>query len=35
MRKVYIKNDPYKMKSIVKVDGKEVQKNKHCDSNLK
>lgn len=35
MRKVYIKYDPYKMKSIVKVDGKEVQKNKHCDSNLK
>lgn len=35
MRKVYIKYDPYEMKSIVKVDGKEVQKNKHCDSNLK
>lgn len=35
MRKVYIKYDPYKMKAIVKVDGKEVQKNKHCDSNLK
>lgn len=35
MRKIYIKYDPYEMKSIVKVDGKEVQKNKHCDSNLK
>ena len=35
MRKVYIKYDPYEMKSIVVVDGKEIQKNKHCDSNLK
>ena len=35
MRKVYIKYNPYEMKSIVKVDGKEVQKNKHCDPNLK
>lgn len=35
MRKVYIKYDPYEMKSIVKVDGKEVQKYKHCDYNLK
>nr|WP_296438727.1 dynamin family protein [uncultured Acetatifactor sp.] len=35
MRKIYIKYDPYEMKSTVIVDGKEVQKNKHCDSNLK
>lgn len=35
MRKVFIKYDPYEMQSTVKVDGKEVQKNKHCDSNLK
>ncbi len=35
MRKVFIKYDPYEMKSMVVVDGKEVQKNKHCDSNLK
>lgn len=35
MRKVYIKYDPYQMKSIVKVDGREVQINKHCDFNLK
>lgn len=35
MRKVFIKYDPYEMRSTVKVDGKEVQKNKHCDSNLK
>ena len=35
MRKVFIKYDPYEMKSIVIVDGKEIQKNKHCDSNLK
>ena len=35
MRKVFIKYDPYEMKSTVVVDGKEIQKNKHCDSNLK
>lgn len=35
MRKVLIKYDPYEMKSMVIVDGREVQKNKHCDSNLK
>jgi len=35
MRKVFIKYDPYEMRSTVIVDGKEVQKNKHCDSNLK
>lgn len=35
MRKVFIKYDPYEMKSIVVVDGKEIQKNRHCDSNLK
>lgn len=35
MRKVVIKYDPYEMKSTVIVDGKEIQKNKHCDSNLK
>lgn len=35
MRKVFIKYDPYEMKSMVVVDGKEIQKNKHCDSNLK
>lgn len=35
MRKVFIKYDPYDMKSRVIVDGKEIQKNKHCDSNLK
>lgn len=35
MKKFFIKYDPYEMKSIVIVDGKEIQKNKHCDSNLK
>lgn len=35
MRKIYIKYDPYEMKSILLVDGKEMQKNKHCDVNLK
>lgn len=35
MRKIYIKYNPYEMKSTVIVDGREVQKNKHCDSNLK
>lgn len=35
MKKVFIKYDPYEMKSTVVVDGKEIQKNKHCDSNLK
>lgn len=35
MKKVFIKYDPYEMKSTVVVDGKELQKNKHCDSNLK
>lgn len=35
MRKVFIKYDPYEMKSTLVVDGKEIQKNKHCDSNLK
>ena len=35
MRKVFIKYDPYKMQSTVVVDGKEIQKNRHCDSNLK
>lgn len=35
MRKVFIKYDPYEMRSTVVVDGKEIQKNKHCDSNLK
>ena len=35
MRKVFIKYDPYEMKSTVVVDGKEIQKNRHCDSNLK
>lgn len=35
MRKVFIKYDPYEMKSTVVVDGREIQKNKHCDSNLK
>lgn len=35
MRKVFIKYNPYEMKSTVIVDGKEIQKNKHCDSNLK
>ena len=35
MRKVFIKYDPYEMKSVVIVDGKEIQKNKHCDANLK
>ena len=35
MRKIYIEYDPYEMKTTVKVDGKEIQTNKHCDSNLK
>lgn len=35
MKKVFIKYDPYEMKSTVVVDGKEIQKNKHCDANLK
>lgn len=35
MRKVFIKYNPYEMKSTVVVDGREIQKNKHCDSNLK
>ena len=35
MRKVLIKYDPYEMKTTVVVDGKEIQKNRHCDSNLK
>lgn len=35
MKKVFIKYDPYEMKSTVVVDGKEIQKNTHCDSNLK
>lgn len=35
MRKILIKYDPYEMKSTVVVDGKEIQKNKHCDFNLK
>lgn len=35
MRKIFIKYDPYEMKSVVIVDGKEIQKNKHCDANLK
>ena len=35
MRKIFIKYDPYEMRSTIIVDGKEVQKNKHCDSNLK
>lgn len=35
MRKVFIKYNPYEMKSTVMVDGREIQKNKHCDSNLK
>lgn len=35
MKKVFIKYDPYEMKSTVVVDGKEIQKNRHCDSNLK
>lgn len=35
MRKVYIEYDPYQMKTVVKVDGKEIQNNKHCDANLK
>ena len=35
MKKVFIKYDPYEMKSTVIVDGKEIQKNRHCDSNLK
>ena len=35
MRKVFIKYDPYEMKSTVVVDGREIQENKHCDSNLK
>ena len=35
MRKVFIKYDPYEMKSTVIVDGKEIQKNKHCELNLK
>ena len=35
MKKVFIKYDPYDMKSSVIVDGKEIQKNRHCDSNLK
>lgn len=35
MRKVYIKYNPYEMTSTVIVDGKEIQKNKHCNSNLK
>lgn len=35
MRKVFIKYDPYEMRTVVVVDGKEIQKNKHCDANLK
>ena len=35
MKKVFIKYDPYEMKSTVVVDGREIQKNRHCDSNLK
>lgn len=35
MRKVYIGYDPYEMNTVIKVDGREVQKNKHCDANLK
>lgn len=35
MRKVYIKYDPYEMETEIKVDGREIQKNKHCDANLK
>lgn len=35
MRKIYIKYDPYEMKTVVKVDGREIQNNKHCDANLK
>ena len=35
MRKVYIGYDPYEMNTVIKVDGREVQKNKHCDTNLK
>lgn len=35
MKKVFIKYNPYEMRSTVVVDGKEIQKNKHCDSNLK
>lgn len=35
MKKVFIKYDPYEMRSVVVVDGKEIQKNRHCDSNLK
>lgn len=35
MKKVFIKYDPYEMKSTVVVDGKEIQKNRHCDFNLK
>lgn len=35
MKKVYIKFDPYNMKSTVVVDGNKIHKNKHCDNNLK
>lgn len=35
MKKVTIKYDPYDMKTQIIVDGKNVEKNKHCDSNLK
>lgn len=35
MKKVLIKYDPYEMKSIVIVDGREIQENEHCCPNLK
>ena len=32
MRKVYIEYNPYEMKTVIKVDGREIQDNKHCDA---
>lgn len=35
MKKIYIEYDPYEMKTVIKVDGRKIQNNKHCDTNLK
>jgi len=35
MTKVFMKYDPYEMRTTIVVGGKEIQKNKHCNANLK
>lgn len=35
MKSVFIKYDPYEMRSEIRVDGKNIEANKHCDYNLR